>query len=370
MGYMLLYYLISAFALAALCISFLREGREYAGVAPVKSEDSLRVYRWTVWTLFTILILVLWFLTGFRTSSIGNDTPNYIRAFYANMSDIATGGNMEMGFKAVCHAIGKVTSDGNVFLLIVATISYAALYIIVLRSSKSPLFSFCLIFALCFSSLTNMMRQSLSSILCLIGIMFYYDGHKVPYYVFVALATTMHTSAIAMLALPLFCSLSQKATWVVMGLVVIIAALSLSGILNPLLSRITPTRYANYYVNSRSETGALGTSVGVATALITYALLRYSYGGSEKGKLPIAISLFSLMMSLLGFTTNIFNRLDMCCSFAMIILLPNAIYEGRIEHKELVSLGICVFEVALFIVIRILRPDWNHLYPWESWLWQ
>ena len=72
---------------------------------------------------------------------------------------------------------------------------------------------------------------------------------------------------------------------------------------------------------------------------------------------------------LLSFKFNLLDRVSDYFRIYSIILIPNLIkYVTSKDRRMIYSLSIIVLFVIYFSFIHLARPEWNNIYPYETWL--
>ena len=317
--------------------------------------------------LALITMLILWFLTAFRSANIGNDTSTYIYYFKIFSSGgIDRSRTFEIGYQYLNVLIGKVTSDPHVFLVIIASIMYAATMVYIYKYSKNILVSMCLFFCACFSIYTNVFRQGIAMIIALYGYHALKNNKRLIAAALFLLATLFHTSAIVCFLLFLNAKVLKK-RWLVLLITLLCAAASLTGVFNTLISAVVP-RYSHYFMSRYASSGWLAVSYSVIRNVIWYWLVSTSSDTTKKeDQLAVTDITLLLIFGAFGYSVNLFTRAGEYFLIIAITELPNILYNRSIKHYRLWIFGICTVMLIMFIVTLIFRPGWNHLYPYEFW---
>ncbi len=310
------------------------------------------------------LILILWALTAFRASNIGNDTNNYIKYFIdINSTGISSEYRIEYGFQALCLFVGLFTEDPQMFLIVCATFCYLGVGYYAFKYSKNILVTTILIFSFCFSNFTNILRQDIAMVICLFAYQAIKDKRNLKALIYIILAICFHKTAAICLVwfFYKFVNTNMKLNLLLAFLIVLIGA---SGILGFFLVKFGI--YANYAQGKYAMSGWLAVGVGVVQSLFFYGLTYAAYknkGGNTK--LILVNCIFMLFINCSGFGVNLFTRGSQYFAFPLIVELPNACYDGDIKYKNRWLMSICFVLLMYFIVILIFRPEWNNLYPYS-----
>lgn len=319
--------------------------------------------------IFFIGMCVLFVLTGFRSENIGNDTRNYIYYFnYFMEYGVDSSTNIEIGYQFYCYIIGKVTNDPHVFLIITALISYGVIGITIYKHSNNLGFSLCLFFCLFFSLYTNTIRQGISIVILLVAYFLIKEGHCVKAVLAIFFASLFHTTSILMLALVLYRYIPIKPKVVFLFVIGMLVA-SISGVLTTILIVIVPSHYQGYFESVYASSGWLAVTVSLLRNLFFYWIAYHSYKKAPRpaDQLILANMTILLMLNSLGFVVNLFTRAAECFSLVMVIELPNLLQRKGLPNRRFVIIGLSFVLLLYFIVILLLRPEWNHLYPYAFW---
>lgn len=317
--------------------------------------------------LFCCIIFVLCFLTAFRCRNIGNDTPTYLM-YFARIKQFGTNKNyaIELGYQYYCLFLGKLTNNENAILIITAIFCYLGVGFYALKYSDNLMFSLVLIFSICFSIFTNILRQSIAMVICLYA----YQALKIKkhliFTLLVLLASTFHTSALLLFVLALN-KFFPKNIIIIFIATIIIAFLSATNVIAGLL-RSMLTEYDSYFDGERVNTG---------WTAITYELLR-SYvfclvafkaykNNLNENKLILANFTLFVIVNALGYSVNLFSRASEYFLLISITELPNAMMKFNGSKRSLLIFTTGLIMLAYFFVAIIFRPEWNHLYPYEFW---
>lgn len=316
-----------------------------------------------------LLLLSFWFLTAFRSIYIGNDTWNYVNIF----SIIATQGimptfYMEIGYQYFNLFVSKIFGHNpHVFLIVCATISYFGITLYILKKSKNYYLSVCLTFCLLFSCYTNLIRQGLAMVLGIIAYQFILKNKFFQAAAMIVLAMSIHYSAIVLFALFFYKYIPKNYTSILI-ISALLFSISISGSLNELFIQIA-SRYQNYFESERVGTGylALGYSLFYNLFFCLLAYMSYKDGFSLVHQKRLVIFVASLLITCLSFNMNLISRLNNYYSILMIVELPNLFYDLKSRNRMWFAWGTCTAMIVSFILVQMLRPEWNHIIPYEFW---
>ncbi|MBQ3784438.1 MAG: EpsG family protein [Lachnospiraceae bacterium] len=153
-------------------------------------------------TLYHISLISLILIAGFRTISVGTDTLTYNLMF---LEDISIGyyGYVEKGWVYLEKLAGQFTSDYNMFLCLISTLTICPLAFVWNKYSTNKQLSLFIYFATYYYCMSlNIMRQCLAMSIILVAYKFILENKKLYFLLFVLIASQIHTSAF--FVLPVF----------------------------------------------------------------------------------------------------------------------------------------------------------------------
>lgn len=315
--------------------------------------------------LFLGVLLFLWTLTAFRDVSIGNDTVTY-KKYYERIG--ADGVNskygVELGFQYFCLLLSKISRDPQFLFVVSATVCYGFCGYYIIKFSDNILYSTVLLFCIAFSFFTSGIRQAMSMSVLLFAYGKIKQGKIVIPFFIILFASVFHVSALITL-LWLFYKIIPKNPVFVLPIAAVIVLLSVSGEFNKFLSKIL-AEYGNYFDSEYVGSGFLGISYYCLRNLVFYFLIYYANTGRKKqDTLAVANASLSLFVICFGFSVNLFDRASLYFLLAMIADIPNAFYSEKIEYRDLLMLITGYIMIVYFVAVLIMRPEWNHLYPYK-----
>ena len=334
---------------------------------PALSDDKTeKRNQFIVLSLSGISFLLLWFLTAFRSSVIGNDVRNYLTYFRWFSNGLIFNHKVEMGYQLLNLFISIFTTDGHVFLIIMATIMYSGLGLYFYKYSKNPAVTLCLFFCCFFSVYTSILRQGLAMVVALYGYQLLKNKKKILAALVFLLAASFHATAFLCFLLFLDFDILKK-WWFVLGITAVCVFASLSGVMKSIVKIVFP-KYVHYFETEYAGSGWFAISVYLFIYIILYMLVSKSLEANNKSDNIIATN-FALLpvITAFGYYVNLFDRVAEYFLLIGITELPNVLYRGKIKHFRFWLFAIGTFYLILFILILIYRPGWNHLYPYEFW---
>ncbi len=376
---MLLYFCIAFVLLIALIVSITdcRNNNELI-------KGKICFNKWIYNFSFISLILLFWFLTAFRGRSIGNDTKIYLM-YYERIATSGVDANLqlELGYQYFCLFLSKINPDPFFLIIVTATICYAVCGICIYAKSDNILYSTLLLFCIAFSLFTNVIRQSIAMSIVLIAYLMIKGAKKIFPVVLILLASQFHISALVTL-LWLVHKYMPKKPMIVLPLTLVVAVLAISGSINSILACVL-TEYKGYFSSISAGTGRLGVFYYTLRALAFYSFIYTASMNNGKGNshprllqcsgniasmqqensLEIANTIFLLITVCLGFSVNQFNRASSYFLLMLVIDIPKVCNSGKIKNRTIWMLIIGIIMLAYFLLVLIVRPEWNHIYPYE-----
>lgn len=362
---MIIYCFIVAFFILALFIMLSTRNRSICKT--LEDSVSTREYKHTDIQVcfFIISLIVLWFLTAFRSSEIGNDTITYVR-YFSNVisSGNAYNKNFEYGFQLLTLLISKFTSNPYIFLVVISSICYVGVGIYVYKYSDNPVFSAILIYGQIFSFFMTGLRQAIAMVIVLYAYQYIKDGKLFRALLLIILASSFHATAWVVILL-FFNKILPKRTRFVLSIAVGLSAVSFAGLLDNVIVGIIG-QYASYYSSDLINDSWLGVLYYCLRNSVFFMIVSLSYKNRmNENALVVSNFVLLLLFVCLGFSLNIFTRVSYYFLLISVVELPNAINRGILKNKKMYIFLICLFTLAYFLITLILRPEWYSLYPYR-----
>lgn len=365
---MLLYVILSALAFFIAFIGLERQPDSISDEALVKSQTArVATINRSATTFITILfILLMWALTAYRAPEIGNDTRVYIQYFELfAQNGIDTTRSFELGYQVLNVIIGRFTDSPHVFLIIIATITYAGTFVYIFRESRNIQVSTCLFFAVLFSLYTSVLRQSIAVVFSLYGFLALKKNNKIRAAVFFALASLFHYTAISCFLL-FFHPKWYKNRIAVFTLTIACLILSYLGLLAPIVNAIAP-RYSHYFSSRYASTGWLAISYTLVKNLFLYYIASQNSQNDGRDEVGLASFVLLAIFASFGFSVNLFTRAGYYFDAIALVEIPNLLVDKGVKNRKVVMLLLCLASLLMFLVTLRFRPTWNHLYPYAFW---
>ena len=322
---------------------------------------------------FYLASIVLFFFAAFRAETVGGDLESYLPLFQeskydSSLSEIYNSSlvyGYEIGFLVLCRLINFISTDGRAFIFITTLLSLIGPFLIVKNYSSNKTYSLFLYVLLGFYTFSmNSIRNAIAVSIVMIAISFLLNNKKSLYFIFILVATTIHTSAIvSVLLFPLVnWHFSLKKI-----LVFIVLLLGFFFILGPYLFSYLLSNVFTQYLDKSGDVYSLsGTGyslLAVVAFVATICLLIYQNVSKEFDETSQRLNTFFLLSVLLSVLMQAFStymaaltRLTNYFYVQVIVLLPTLISNIRnVGIRRLVYVAMFVF--FLFIAcITFLAP--------------
>lgn len=340
-------------------------------------------------TLLVMSLLFLWLLATVRALEIGNDTKTYFNLFQyiASTHDVSFySTRYEKGFLILIKYFTYISNDFWMFLAIVNAYIYIAYYKFIDRFSANPLMSVAIFFLLgTWGQTLNVIRVQLAVASFIYAYFARREKKRLLCILFVVLAVSFQRISI-LYTIAFFIPPAYKKKAYIITTVGGLLAYGLLPRIMGIVVRFIP--YFNNYLNSQSYVlgevklaSILGFLVRVLVFYFGFVVLIRSrrvqkgsngdYDIEDDADYTYQVNM-SYIAAIVMFVSLNFNLLDRCSYFFAlfsIVMIPNAIDKMKISSNRLVTkLAILLFCVAYFLVINIYRPDWNHIYPYVTFL--
>ena len=328
-----------------------------------KSEKQKKIY-----CVICGIILIL--LLGVRSRFIGStDTLHYYNLMKSAINSTSWESfymkdYVEKGFQFFVWLISRFFKDPQWIIAISSAIYTTCISVFIYRYSKNVCLSFTMYICLGLMTFSMQgMRQAIAIGICLLAYDFAKKKKLIPFVVMVFLAWCFHQTAIVFLVVYPLVFIKLKPSHIMMVIAGIVVAVLLS---DRLISSANDLFGKNYK-------GAIDTGGFVATAIYVLIIVFSIY----VAKRPIRNNIDTLIffMLIVGFVCYIeryigvliAERISFYFVASQMILLPNAIAEGRIVKKDLWLVNGMVY--CLCIALFIYRLQGSDLLPFEF-FWQ
>lgn len=349
-------------------------------------------------SFFLILSMgVLLLLTCLRGMKVGNDTKSYAHMFnyVARLESISTMSiehinwlnGIEKGYQLIEKAIFWITGNYQIFISIVAIISYTVLVKFLKMYSPNLAISVILFYLVFWGNYINLLRQVLALSIVLLAIPMLNKRHVVKFVALILIASFFHKTAFAALGYLLLLYVEptkSKKIAVLCGAVV----LGYGGKITGLLSFLK--------IETSYSTISAGTSIymDIAKNLLLLGIIVFMNNNIDRGddelgdgnaKMSVAnkieltdtrvkewIPVICLAISFLSLGIPALSRLDLYYSIMLLIIIPDYFQKKwYIETNKGIVLFVSILMLLTFTAGTIIyRPEWvteyNYYFFWND----
>ena len=315
--------------------------------------------------LYYIICLVVILIVGLRSSTIGSDTRTYELFFNKITFHTLDTHYFEFGYMILNATVRAIADNYSMFLLVVSAISYASIFYIIKKYSANYFISITLLISLMFMyDSMNIMRQFLAISIVFLSSTLAINRKPVKFILAIALATSIHTSAIiGLLLYPIIhakTSLSLKNK-----LLLVVATLFISFFGQNILSAII--QKTGLYLDYEYRLGTIKLASTIALIRDSLLLLYINCQKAKNDKKFRNIAFIALLLRLLSLNLNIIGRVASYFDIFYIVSVPNSIMSNEKNKNRLVFAVLTIsLSIAHMLVILSLRPEWYNVIPYST----
>ena len=323
----------------------------------------------------SICLFLLFCMSAFKASTVGNDTHEYLRLFEMGENALMAGTRYEPGYLYFSQIIWKISHNPQILFVAYSLIFYFSLGRFIWRYSSMPWLAILIFFSYTlFGFSMSALRQSLAIAILFIGFDFALKKKYILFLVTIIGASLFHSSAIFFVLCPLILRLEPSKRTICLFVGFTFAIFLLFGnILETIFSYLP--YYGHYQEGAYFEGG-----IRLASILqLLLAILFLYIGYISYSKIPVentslekfflghlvVVQMVVVSLSILCLKVNILDRIVLYYSTFVLLLIPNAIslmpYRKRKIWGRLTLIAIFLYT----LVILILRPEWNSIYPYK-----
>lgn len=377
----MLFHIFIILALLALAGALFADGQE---------QYNRKIYLW-------IAFGVLFFISAFRSTNIGNDTPFYaflfeyygsaVRALnlekfvYLFNFDNVLNSRIEPGFIFLNILLNFISNDYLILFVVVSAFVVGVWMIHIYQNSSMVWLSVALFINLRFFyfSLSNL-RQSIAMAIILISYKFLKERKLLPFLLCVCIAALFHLSALVfIIAYPLTAKVFNYKALIYGAIIAGLGYIGFDYFINlflrffPRYSMYLESVYFDGYVRIASIINVL-----VALALLLLGVISSKgvykpdnprdIDKNEKQEINLLnyIMLISLVLSFISIKASILGRLHMYFFIFSIIYTPRTlIYIKNVRLRVVIVYILLLAIIAYNFTILYFRPEWLIVYPWE-----
>ena len=322
-----------------------------------------------------LCLLLLFCMSAFKASTVGNDTPEYLRLFEMGEDALMAGTRYELGYLCFSQAVWKIFKNPQALFIIYSLIFYISLGRFFFRYSAMPWLSIMLFFSYTlFGFSMSALRQCIAIAILFIGFDFALKGKYILFVATIIVASLFHSSAIFFALCPLILKLkpSRRTICLFVGLSLVISLL-FGNILEAVFDLFP--YYGHYQEGVYFEGGVRFASILQLLLAILFLYIGYSSYtnipaeniSSQKkflGQL-VVMQMVVVSLSILCLKVNIIDRIVLYYSNFTLLLIPNAL--SFMPYNKRKFWGILVLGIVFMytLMILMLRPEWNSVFPYK-----
>lgn len=320
-------------------------------------------YRKILISLFCLIAIFQSGLRDLKSLPAGNDTPVYQMKYFEMlrvpwstvMSDFAIVSSeysdRDSGYEVFMKLSQYVWGDFTFFMFLTAIVFMIPFGMLIYKYVKSYL-GIILVFAIYFAIFTTLvnsfMRQAVALGIMLFAIRYIISRNWKHYYALMAIALSMHSSAIAAFPFYFFPLLCKSKKWLILS---IIAAPVLTLFLQPLMQLfLVGTVYDRYVIAEMvNPVNYMALIVSISSlALVFYKDLRLV----EDNEILISAVIGTLLLFPVVFMGNTFLRISYYYVYVLILLLPVVIDLIKMPKSVRTSTYLLLICFFIFMMIR------------------
>ena len=315
-------------------------------------------FLFTAWLLMTLI-------SGFRGSTVGNDTSTYIyryaEASSLSLPDLIAGTRHGVGYLLLEKFCLVFSSNPNSLFIVCAGITNGLVVYFIYKNSKDVFFPVFLYFVLdlYFFALSGI-RQALAMSICLLAVEFMKKKRFLPFAAAVIAASLFHVSALCLL--PFYLIAYRKIDLKNLCYTVIFALGGLLFINFAIMA--ANTLFGMSYIKRGYPIGGV---VPVTIMLITLAFSFLYSKQLEKEpdfNLLVNIAMIALIFYLARYYQQAAERLSLYFQFGLLILIPKLF--KSIEDKRTRKVLYAIALAAGFLLVAKRCINENYLFFWSE----
>lgn len=343
------------------------------------------------WKYVVILVLPMFILVAIRAENIGNDTAAYAYMYDMfsqnnTISDLLLSSGQETGYLITAWLFSSHGYPYIIFQIVISSFVYFSL-ICYFKCYSFNIAMACLLFMAdgFMGGSMNVVRMYIAISILLYSLKYIVKRSFLPFFIIVLFATLFHSSALIFIVMYPLCIIRYNSKLLILLLGVSIVILILG---SSFFSFITEKigMYNSYVSKDRFEDAnklAVFINLLINISILIYAkscklfdIYQYNENVDMNGNVILNVNFryicmialyITIALSIIGLSNNIMSRLIRYFSIFNIILITNSFNNINNIHRRIFNyVVIAVFYMLQFFTILILRPNWNHLVPYES----
>ena len=336
--------------------------------------------------LVFIALFPLFFLTGFRSSNVGNDTFIYVRAFdyishFDTLRSSIINSRFEPGYAILNYICAKMGLSFVIMQVLTSIFIYISIGQFVIKYSRNIWLSCYIFLTLRFAfGPMNVVRMWIAVAILLFSVRFLESRKPIHFFAIVIIASLFHVSALVFILLwP-----ASMIKWNLkrIGFIFLIACCILF-FARPFFVWVTHIigRYSGYLNSRYFSENNIATLLSFGIDLLFFAFICLERRKKEnidyslvdrhiKTDILFVAAIIAIAIDIIGLSNSIMNRVSNYYRIFMILSIPDAIGRLHIRSNIWIVKSIILITLALqFFVILIYRPYWSGVIPY-TFIWE
>lgn len=311
-------------------------------------------------SVFILSLLQLILIQGLRNINLGSDMPFYW--IYYNTQRMHSIFNLsfsrfEIMFKILTKIVSSITTNKQMYLLIISLLSNIPVSIIILKKSKNPIMSFLLYLSFGFYNFNfSGLRQAIAFAITFYSLIHIIDRKILKFIISIIVASLFHSSALVFL--PAYFLYNFKITKLkiiciaIIDIVIYIFKVQIFSFFNSLF-------YENY---DMVITNSVNWMI-MCLVIVFFCLLFYKKVESNYSSLIYNLVVIGSSIMLLSPIANNILRISNYYFMFIILLIPEIVYSLKIIKNKLLAENIVVL-FAFILYIYLLYVDSYNIVPY------
>ncbi len=324
-------------------------------VGNIKDERIKKIY-------LAVVFLFAFFYSAFRASTVGADTGEYFQIYnnvnINGLAELPRNTEIEKGFMFLCFCLSRITADPQVLIILMSAVITYAFYFIIRKYSKNYMISSLIFASMIFMATMNISRQFFALAFIIFAISFALDKKPLKTILMIAIAVSMHNSALVFLPLILLSfpkiELKPKST----AIVCIISALAIPAYTTLITFATSMFPQYSRFLSSTKYSSGTGISVIFMAFLVVTMLLNIWVGRNENkdNKNNNVYYLFTILLAsyivtyVISTKMLIANRLICYFQISLLIVVPGIVDRvTRLKDNKVLALITIAFFCGYFL---------------------
>lgn len=325
---------------------------------------------------YTIIMVFLAFLAAFRARTVGSDTSGYLELFdsikYLKFRDLDIySDRFEIGYIWMNKILSYISSNSQIILIVSSIFAYYFYGKFIMKFSPMIGLSILIFFFARFhDSSLSLVRQVVATGFVLWAYLNLKENKNIIFFILMFLAFLMHKSAIVFFIAWPITKIQFKKSYIKYFAVLCILFFAVGRVILGFIMNSGLVR--SYYEDSDYLAGGK-TAPAILLIMDIVIFLFYIFTGGYKQNFirnnissDIAWMLMcSILCSIIGLYFAMMVRVAWYFKFFQLIAIPYAVCRYTPKSRALISTIVVLMFAIYYIVILIVRPTWNIIYPYK-----